>query len=78
MSFIGQSTELKIKTSTNKTFKIFLTEQVGGYWVATVLYAENGTIKVHHETNTDKTETYRLACEWVMNNIDENATIDTL
>lgn len=78
MSFIGESIELKIHTSTNKLFKIFLTEQVGGYWVATVLYAENAQIKVHHVNNTNKVEAYRLACEWVLNNIDSKSVIQPI
>lgn len=78
MSFIGESIELKIKTSAGRLFKIFLTEQVGGYWAATVLYTENGVVKAQHLTNVDKIEAYRLACEWVINNIDHNAVIDSL
>ena len=77
MSFIGRTEERNISTN-GKTYKIFITEQVGGYWVATVLYADNGTVKAHNELANTKTDAYNQASTFVLNNIDVNATIDRL
>jgi hypothetical protein len=78
MSFIGPTEERIIKTSDGKTFKIFLTQQVGGFWIATVFYIKDGVATVHHISDTDKVEAYRKASEWVLINIDDKAVIDLL
>jgi len=78
MSFIGKTEERLIKTSTGKIFKIFITEQEGGYWVATVFYTENGVVDAKHFPDPDRSEAYRLAIEWTLNNIDDKAIIDPL
>lgn len=78
MSFIGKTEERLIKTTTGKTFKIFLTQQEGGYWVATVFYAKDGVVDASHFSETDKVEAYKKAVEWVLNNIDDKAVIDSL
>ncbi|WP_139306088.1 MULTISPECIES: hypothetical protein [Methylomonas] len=78
MSFVGETTALNIKTSVGKTFRIFITEQVGGYWVATILYAANGVISAQNELANSREEVYRKAVEWTLENIDANADIDSL
>jgi len=78
VSFIGKTEERLIKTSTGKTFKILITEQEGGYWVATVLYARNGMVDAEHFSDTNRSEAYRKAAEWALNSIDDKATINPL
>ena len=78
MSFIGSTEEKIIKTSNGKIFKLFMTEQMGGYWVATVLYVKDHVVSTKSIVETDKTESYRKACEWVLNNIDDKADISLL
>jgi hypothetical protein len=78
MSFVGETTALNIKTSTGKTFRIFITEQFGGYWIATILYATNGLINVQNEIANSREEAYRKAAEWTLNNIDAKANIDSI
>ena len=78
MAFVGPTTEKKITTATGKTFKMFLTEQVGGYWVATVLYAASGKISTHNEIGSSKADAYKKASAWTLNNIDRQATIEAL
>ena len=78
MSFVGGTTALNIKTSVGKTFRIFITEQVGSYWVATILYADNGVIRAKNELANSREEAYRKAVEWTLNNIDAKASIDPL
>ncbi len=77
MSFIGETEERKITTN-GKTYKIFITEQVGGYWVATVLYSVNGTVSTHNEIAKTKVDAYAQASTFVLNNIDQNAVIEAL
>ena len=78
MSFIGKTEERLVKTTNGKTFKIFVTEQEGGFWVATVLYARNGVVDTKNFADTKRDEAYRLAVEWVLNNIDDKATVEAL
>ena len=78
MSFIGKTVERLIKTTDGKTFKIFITEQQGGFWVATVLYAKEGVVDANNFADTKREEAYRLALEWVLNNIDDKAIVDPL
>ncbi|MFW9709582.1 hypothetical protein V3H24_14110 [Vibrio parahaemolyticus] len=78
MSFIGKTTEIKITTALGKTFKIFLTEQVGNYWVATILYAHNGNVTTHNEVANNREDAYMNAVTFVLNNIDKNAEIESL
>ncbi|WP_143473943.1 hypothetical protein [Limnohabitans sp. 15K] len=78
MSFVGETTALNIKTSIGKTFRIFITEQVGGYWIATILYAANSVISAQNELANSREEAYRKASEWTRNNIDAKADIDSL
>lgn len=77
MSFIGKTEERKITTN-GKTYKIFITEQVGGYWVATVLYATSGTVTTHNELANNKNDAYSQASTFVTKNIDKNAVIEPL
>ncbi|WP_156831302.1 hypothetical protein [Arhodomonas aquaeolei] len=77
MSFIGPTDERLVETA-GRTFKIFITEQVGGYWVATLLYSRNGTVDTKNMADTDKAEAFRLISEWILNNIDSNAVINPL
>ncbi len=77
MAFIGKTAERKITTN-GKTYKIFLTEQIDGCWVATSLYADGGVISTHNEIGQDKADAYKKACDWVFNNIDGNAQIEAL
>jgi len=78
MSFVGKTEEKLIKTTQGKTYKLFLLEQENGYWLALVLYAINGTVSTHKEVDVDKSEAYRRACEFALNNIDPQAAIDPL
>jgi len=78
MSFIGKTEERLITTTDKKIFKIFITEQQGGFWIATVLYTKDGVVDTKNFANIDREETYRLAVEWVLNNIDDKATIESL
>jgi len=78
MSFVGETTTLNIKTSVGKIFRIFITEQLDGYWVATILYATNGAIETHNELANSCNEVYRKSVEWTLNNIDAKADIDSL
>jgi hypothetical protein len=78
MSFIYPTEEKIIKTSDGKTFKMFITQQQGDFWVATVLYTKNGEVCTHYISDIDKSESYRKASEWVLNNIDDKAVIDLL
>jgi len=78
MAFIGDTIEKKITVTGGKTFKIFLTEQVGGYWVATILYAAAGVVSTHNELGSSKEDAFTKATSWTLNNIDKNATIETL
>lgn len=77
MSFIGDTEERKILTN-GKTYKIFITEQEGGFWVATILYANNGKVTTHNEVGNNRADVYKKACDWVLNNIDNNAKIEPL
>jgi hypothetical protein len=78
MSFVGRTTEREIHAAKGKTFKIFLTEQVGGFWVATVLYANDGLVTTHVETAATKVDAYRKASAWTLSDIDPKASIDPL
>ena len=76
MSFIGETTVLPIKTPQGKEFRMFLTEQEGGYWVATVLYASpDHLVTTEVKTATEMMEAWRKAAEWCHNNIDANVEI---
>ncbi len=77
MSFIGKSEERKVTTK-GKTYKIFITEQKGGYWVATVLFSKEGTITTHNEVASNKDVTYCKASKFVLDNIDKKAEIELL
>jgi hypothetical protein len=78
MSFIGKTEEREINTS-GKTYKIFITEQEDGYyWVATILYVDNGVIDTHILIDKDKSNTYQKACDWVFSTIDDKAQIEPL
>lgn len=77
MSFIGVTEERRISTH-GKRYKIFITEQVGGFWVATVLYADNGTVKTHNEIANTKVDAYNQAVAFVRKNIDKNSDIESL
>ena len=78
MSFVGETTVLNIKTSVGKTFRIFITEQVGGFWVATILYEANGVISTQNELENTREDAHRKAVKWTLNNIDAKADIDSL
>ena len=78
MSFIGKTEERLIKTTKGMTYKIFITEQVGGFWSASVFYAKNGVLDAKHFSDKDRAEAYRQAAEWAINNIDDKAVIDPL
>ena len=78
MSFIGKTEERLIKTTDKRTFKLFITEQQGGVWITTVLYAKDGVIDAKNFVDTKREEAYRLASEWVLNNIDDKAIIEIL
>ena len=78
MSFIGPTTTLNIKTSSNKYFKIFITEQVGGFWVATLLYSKDEKIHTRHFSGKTKVESYEKTSKWVLNALDNFAMIDRL
>lgn len=77
MSFIGVTEERKISTL-NRTFKIFITEQVGGFWVSTVLYTANGVAVTHDEVANSKADAYKQAVTFILNSIDKNAIIEPL
>lgn len=76
MSYIGPTTEFEIATSDRKTFKIFLTQQVGSYWVATILYAKNGQVATHNVLGSTKKDAYEQAVAWTIGNIDKDAVVD--
>ncbi|WP_146093164.1 MULTISPECIES: hypothetical protein [unclassified Xanthomonas] len=78
MAFVGQTEERKISTTNGKTYKIFLTEQVGGHWVATILYANSGVVTTHNEIAPSKAGAYKKASEWTLANIDWNASVESL
>jgi hypothetical protein len=78
MSFIGPAEERNIETSTGKTFKLFMTAQEGGYWVASVLYTRDGIVDAHHESKVAKEDAYLAAVNWVLANLDQQAVIDPL
>jgi hypothetical protein len=78
MSFIGPTTILNIRTSSQKCFKIFITEQVGGFWVATLLYSKDEKIHTRHFSGKTKVESYKKTSEWVLNDLDNRAVIDRL
>ena len=78
MSFIGKTEERLIKTTTGKTFKIFITQQEGGFWVATVFYTKDGAVNTKHFAETEVSDAYKNAVEWVLNNIDDKADIEAL
>ena len=77
MAFTGPTLEKKIST-VGKTYKMFLTEQVGGYWVATVLYAKDGVISTKNEIGSSKDDAYQKGFNWALNNIDQEACIEPL
>jgi hypothetical protein len=77
MSFIGPTTEKAITTN-GRTYKIFLTEQAGGYWIGTVLYAINGIVTTHNELGSSKQDAYQRASDWTLDNIDKDADIEAL
>ena len=77
MSFLGPTTEKKI-VSNGRTFKLFLTEQEGGYWVATVLWIKDDIAQTHNESRMKKEESYQSAVKWICSNIDTNATVEPL
>lgn len=77
MAFVGKTDERLIRTEL-KTFKMFLTEQVGNYWVATVLFAIDGKVETENITGMSKKEVYEKAKSWVLENISENAEIEAL
>lgn len=79
MSFVGLTKALNIRTSQGKTFRLFITEQVGGLWIATVLYADNsGKIDTHNQSAFSENQAYLDSVQWILNNIDSNASIDPL
>ena len=77
MSFLGSTVEKKISAN-GRTFKLFLTEQEGGYWVATVLYINDGIVHAHNESRATKADSYNVAVDWVLSNIDRNASVESL
>lgn len=78
MAFVGPTTERKIYTSAGKTFKIFLTEQEGGYWVATVLYSQDGLVSTQNFIGRSKESAYESAVTWSKEDLDERATVEPL
>jgi hypothetical protein len=79
MSFIGPTKSLNICTSQGKTFRLFITEQLGGLWIATTLFAHsNGMIDTNVQSAFSESDVYLKATEWVLNNIDSAAQIDPL
>jgi len=77
MSFLGLTTEKKVLAN-GKTFKLFLTEQEGGFWVATVLYIGGSIAQAHNESRLQKVDSYEAAVAWIQQNIDSNASVDPL
>jgi len=77
MSFLGTTTGKKISAN-GRTFKLFLTEQEGGYWVATVLYINDGIVHAHNESRATMAGSYNVAVDWVLSNIDRNASVESL
>lgn len=78
MSFIGPMTVFNVATSNQKNFKILVTEQEGGFWVATVLYSDDGQILTKHFYGESKSQSYKSASEWVLAALDKKAIIDKL
>lgn len=61
MSFVGPMSVFGVITSHKKNFKILVTEQEGGFWVATVLYSNDGQILTKHFYGDDKAQSYKAA-----------------
>ena len=77
MSFTGPTTQKNVLAN-GSTFKLFLMQQNGGYWVATFLWIKDSVAKAHHESRLSKVESYDAAVEWIHHNIDANASVDPL
>lgn len=78
MSFVGKTKVFDIVTSSKNLFKLFITEQMVGYSVATILYSDDGVITTKILTAMSMKEVYDLACEWIFSNIDESASIQKI
>lgn len=78
MSFVGKTKVLDIVTSSKNIFKLFITEQMGGYLVATILYSDDGVITNKILIAMSLNVVYDLACEWIFSNIDESASIQKI
>lgn len=78
MSFIGPLFVLNVKTSHGKNFKILISEQEGGFWVATVLYSDDGRISTNHLSGENKSQAYEAASSWVLQSLDKQAQIEKL
>lgn len=79
MSSNGAAKKFNIKTSKGKTFALFVSEQVGGTWASSVLYAdETGKIVKPDFHGITEEDVYILAVQWTLNNIDSHANIDPL
>ncbi|SFL38199.1 hypothetical protein SAMN05216302_10733 [Nitrosomonas aestuarii] len=75
MTFSVSTEAMSIITSSGDAFNMLLSRQHNNLWVATVIYEINDSI--YHESiyESDKEEAYRTACNFVKDNIDDNAII---
>lgn len=78
MSFKGPTTTRNIKVRSGQRYRLFLTQQDGGYWVATVLYGRNGAPRGKHIARLSKADAYGAATKWVLRYVDSQAVIDPL
>ena len=76
MSFVGTTLVLPVETPRGENFRLYLTQQIGGYWVSTVLHMTKESVpKAEVNTGADMVEAWERALEWCQKNIDSNVKI---
>lgn len=70
--------EYAVNTPRQTTCKIFVTPQLGGVWIAYVMYFDNELLTRGARADTEREGAYIKAVEWVQNNIDDQAVIEPL
>ena len=70
--------QYKIKIDSKLLATMYITQQPGGEWIASILYHLEYESKIKHFVGTDENEAYNEACKWFNEVIDKTAKVDTL
>ena len=75
---IDLTEEYHVITPQLKTCKIFITQQIGGNWVGSVVYVHKSLLIREPCVDLGREGVYLKCCRWVLDNIDNLANIQPL